>query len=318
MKRFGVWLGVLLVLSMIGVRAEDWPEFRGHGRLGVWPETGIVEQFPETGLKVVWRVPIKAGYTGPSVVDGRVFVTDFEATKWPFVEERVLALDEETGRVLWTREWQANYTGLHFPGPRATPTVDGDRVYVLGGSGVLLCLHVETGAVIWRRDFIKEYGIELAPWGTAGAPLVDGDRLIAIVGANTLSSYAPIGGESSEGGAMDEAIGKVMAFDKMTGEEIWRSLPMNTEAGYSQPIIITAGATRQLIIWHAAGLASLDPVTGTVYWEQPFEIFHGASVATPVQSRRETARDAVLERRHDARARSEDAHRPRSCGRARK
>ena len=285
MKRFGVLLAVLLLVGMTGVRAEDWPEFRGEGRVGVWKETGIVEQFPETGLKVVWRVPIKAGYTGPSVVDGRVFVTDFEVTKWPFVKERVLALDEETGRVRWTREWQANYTGLHYPGPRATPTVDGDRVYVLGGSGVLLCLDVETGAVIWQRDFIKEYGIELPPWGTAGAPLVDGDRLIAIVGANTLSSYAPIGGESSDDGATGEAIGKVMAFDKMTGKEIWRSLPMNTEAGYSQPIIITAGATRQLIIWHAAGIASLDPVTGTVYWEQPFKIFHGASVATPVQSR---------------------------------
>ena len=284
MNRFGLWLAVSLLVGMTGVQAEDWPEFRGQDRLGVWEETGIIEQFPETGLQVVWRVPIKEGYTGPSVVDGRVFVTDYEVTKWPLVEERLLALDEETGRVIWTREWEANYTGLHFPGPRATPTIDGDRAYVLGASGVLLCLNVETGDVIWRRDFIEEYGIELAPWGTAGAPLVDGDRLIAIVGANTLSSYAPIGGESDEDGETDEAIGKVMAFDKMTGKELWRSLPMNTEAGYSHPIIVTVGATRQLIIWHAAGLASLDPVTGTVYWEQPFEIFHGASVATPVQS----------------------------------
>ena len=118
----------------------------------------------------------------------------------------LLCLDETTGRVLWTREWEADYTGLSYAiGPRATPTADGDRVYALGASGILLCLRVKDGAILWKKDFVNDYGTQLPVWGMTGAPLVDGQRLIALVG-----------------GAPDA---KVVAFDKMTGKEIWRSLP---------------------------------------------------------------------------------------------
>src|SRR5579864_38344 len=111
MQTRGLWLAMLLVVGVAGIRAEDWPEFRGKDRVGVWTETGIVEKFPETGLKIVWRAPIKAGYSGASVVDGRVFITDFQMTKRPIAHERAIALDEKTGRVLWMHEWDANYKG---------------------------------------------------------------------------------------------------------------------------------------------------------------------------------------------------------------
>ncbi len=284
MKSTCIWIAAALMLGAASIRAEDWPAYRGKDQLGVWNETGIVEKFPESGLKVKWRVPIKGGYAGASVANGRVFISDFEITKAPMARERLLALDEKTGKVLWIREWQANYSGFSYHGPRATPTVDGDRVYVVGGSGTLLAVNAGTGAVLWQKDFIKEYGIEISPWGHSAAPIVDGNRLIAVVGANTISSFIPIGSDNPEGGAAKAVIGKVMAFDKMTGKEIWRALPMNTETGYSQPIIITAGKTRQLIVWHSAAVSSLDPVTGKVYWEQPFRIFHALSIATPVQS----------------------------------
>ena len=139
--------------------AEDWPEFRGEGRLWVWHETGLLQEFPADGLKARWRVPINAGYSGPSVADGRVFVTDFETTQGMRGTERALALDETTGRVLWTQEWDTDYSGISWEvGPGATPTVDGDRVYTLGRTGVLSALSVDTGELLWRKDYAAVRG----------------------------------------------------------------------------------------------------------------------------------------------------------------
>src|SRR5205823_11006782 len=126
----------MIAYTGIVLHAEDWPEIRGKGRLGVWSESGIIESFPESGLKVLWRTPIKAGFAGPAVADGRVFVLDFAETQKPRGVERALALDEKTGKVLWTQEWPVDYRGMsHGLGPRATPTVHGDRVYLAGAAG---------------------------------------------------------------------------------------------------------------------------------------------------------------------------------------
>ena len=248
--------------------ANDWPEWRGTGRVGVWAETGIVQELPAE-LKVKWRVPVNSGFSGPAVVDGRVFITDWAAdpaSRTMDGRERAIALDEETGEILWTREWPTSYRmlmGSYAIGPRATPTVDGDRLYVVGAAGDLLCLDVETGEVIWEKHYIADFDSFVPTWGVTSGPIVDGDRLIAIVGG--------------------EPGGLVMAFDKRTGAEVWRALDVVGEMGYGQPIIIEAGGARQLIVWHAAALVSLDPETGEVYWEQPWEVPQGVSVATPVK-----------------------------------
>ena len=255
----------ILKITFAPILAEDWPEWRGKGRNGIWTESGILDKFPEKGLTVVWRTPIHGGFAGPAVSGGRVFVTDFVRSVGKKGMERTLCLDEKSGKILWTCEWEVDYRGISYDtGPRATPTVDGDRVYIVGGSGRLLCLNTQTGAVIWQRDYVREYGTQMPPWGIANAPLVDGDRLIAIVGGQP------------------DAL--VMAFDKMTGKEKWRALSSEFEQGYSQPIIADAGGIRQLIIWHPAAISSLDPVTGKTYWQRPFQINLGASVATPVLS----------------------------------
>jgi outer membrane protein assembly factor BamB len=252
------------------VRVEDWPEVGGKGRLNVWRETGILETFPKDGLKVLWRTPIRSGYTGPAVANGRVFLLDWVETKRPRGTERALALDEKTGKILWTQEWTADYRGISWPnGPRATPTVDGDRVYVAGADGKLLCLDVATGAIRWQKDYVTDYGADRLKWafdwGFASAPLVDGNRLIAMVG-----------------GLPDS---KVVAFDKMTGKEIWRALSSTeTDLGVAQPKIITAGGTRQLIIWYPGAVASLEPETGKVYWEQPYKVGGSMTVVLPVQN----------------------------------
>ncbi len=258
-----------LALAVSPLLANDWTQWRGTERLGVWNETGIVEALPDE-LKISWRVPIKSGYSGPVVADGRVFVTDWEEdpeSRTMDGTERAVALDERTGEVLWATEWPTTYRMLmvsYAIGPRATPTVDDDRLYVVGASGTLLCLEVETGEVVWKKDYRTDYDSFIATWGTASSPIVDGNRLITVVGG------VP--------GAL------VVAFDKHTGEEIWRAVDVVGEMGYGQPLIIEAGGAQQLIVWHAAALVSLNPETGDVYWEEPWEVGAGMSVATPVQS----------------------------------
>ena len=262
-----IW--VVGTLATAPVRAEDWPQWRGAERLGVWLEDGIVDDLPDE-LQVAWRTPIRSGYSGPAVADGRVFISDWQETPGSRTldgTERALALDERTGEILWTHEWPTTYRMLSVSyaiGPRATPTVDGDRVYVVGATGRLFCFEVATGEVIWSTDYVTEYDTSIPVWGTASAPLVDGNRLITIVGG--------------------EPDALVVAFDKRTGAELWRALPVTSEMGYAQPVIYEAGGARQLIVWHPTALTSLDPETGAVYWDQPWDASMGLTVATPVRS----------------------------------
>ncbi|MBM41534.1 MAG: pyrrolo-quinoline quinone [Acidobacteria bacterium] len=264
-RRRRSWILTLLVVAGAAtLSAEDWPEFRGEGRLGVWRETGILERFPEGGLEVRWRTPLHHGYSGPAVADGRVFVIDFERGRGLEGIERLLALDENTGEILWETSWEANYAGVSWDeGPRATPTVDGDRVYAVGASGIMTAASVDTGEVLWRTRFQEDWGSEIPQWGFAGSPILDGERVITQVG-----------------GTPDA---KVVAFHRETGDEVWRALSsVEAGAGVAQPTIIDAGGVRQLIIWHPLAVSALNPETGEVYWEQPFEVDYNMTVATPV------------------------------------
>jgi outer membrane protein assembly factor BamB len=257
----------LAALCIHQARGADWPEWRGSGRRGVWQEDGILERFPESGLKIRWRTPVRAGFSGPAVAGGRVFITDFIPDKANKGTERVLCLDEKTGRVLWKQQWAEDYTGLSLTyaiGPRATPTVDGERVYVLGAMGALVCLNVKDGSVLWRRHYVNDFRASVPVWGMAGAPLVDGALVVCLAGG--------------------EPNAKAIALDKMTGEEKWRALAADSEPGYSQPLMINGGKQRQVIIWHTMAVSSLDPATGKVLWEEPFRIHMNLPVATPVES----------------------------------
>ena len=245
--------------------AEDWPEWRGAGRGGIWTEDGIVESFPEQGLSYTWRVPIAEGYAGPSVAAGRVFVSDFVRESGLRGTERALCLDETSGEVLWKREWPVDYSGTQpkwASGPRATPTVDDDRVYFIGGMGMLWALEAKTGKPLWKHDLVAEFEAEVPAWGVASAPLVVGDLLVTLVG-----------GADGAG---------VVAFDKRTGKERWRAVPETGDPGYAPPLIVEAGGVRQLIVWHPKAVYALEPPTGKVLWKQPHEVGMAMTVATPV------------------------------------
>ena len=231
-KSFVSLCAVLWALSVLSgtMFAADWPQWRGVDRLAEWRETGIVEELPEQ-LLVRWRTPIRSGYSGPAVADGRIFITDWvEDTGSRTLDgtERLIALDEESGFVLWTYEWKTSYRMLQVSyavGPRATPTVDGDRVYVVGATGRLFCFNVETGRMLWEKDYVADYGTSVPVWGIVSAPLVDGERLITVVGG--------------------EPDALVVAFDKRSGEELWRAIEVEAEMGYAQPVIYEAGGVRQ-------------------------------------------------------------------------
>ena len=186
----GLVSSVLLTTSLT---ADDWPEWRGQGRLGVWNESDIIERFPPQGLKVTWRTPVRAGFAGPAVANGRVFVLDYQETLGSRTmdgTERLLCLNENSGEVLWTYEWPTTYRnilGSFATGPRATPTVAGDQVFVMGAGGILLALNTTTGTIAWQVDTVADYDATVPVYGTSSAPLATGNLVIAMVGGQPLS-----------------------------------------------------------------------------------------------------------------------------------
>ena len=267
----------MVVLASIAsqIRADDWPQWGGPRRDNVWRETGILKKLPSE-MKAKWRTPINMGYAGPAVAGGKVFVTDrtlgegSENPVNPFSKspvtgsERVLCLDADTGKELWKHEYPCTYTVSYPNGPRATPTVDGDRVYTLGTMGDFFCLNAADGKVIWSKNFLKEFRGTLNTWGFSSAPLIDGDNVICIAGGR------------------DGAC--VVAFDKLKGDVRWKSMDAK-DFGYCPPIIIEAGGTRQLIIWTPEEVASLNPKDGDVYWKEEFPLKAGLAIPTPIHDK---------------------------------
>ena len=267
-------LPTFLLILCASVRADDWPQWLGPNRDGVWHETGIVQKFPEGGPKIRWRVPIGGGYSGPIVVGDRVYVTDRILEKNarnpdnPFARgsipgsERIVCLNDADGSVRWVHEYPCAYTMSYAAGPRATPVVRDGRLYSIGGEGDVRCINTDNGELIWKAKLGDPAGGSTPMWGYAGSPLLDSDRLICMADGKTAV---------------------VVALDAKTGQQRWQALNAK-EPGYSSPIICQAGGTRQLIVWHPEALVSLDPETGKTFWSQPFTSKAGMSVATPLVS----------------------------------
>ena len=269
MRQF--WRFTLLAAGALLIQADDWPQWLGPKRDGVWRESGIIEKFREAGPKIRWRVPIGAGYSGPAVAQGRVFVTDrkmkpgVKGQADPFDRgrlegtERIVCLNNDDGKVLWSHEYDCPYTISYAAGPRATPVVDGGKVYTLGAEGNLFCLDVETGKEVWSLDLNEKYSIPTPLWGFSAHPLIDGNKLICLVGGKGTTA---------------------VAFDKNTGRELWRALSAK-EPGYAPPMIYNIQGKRQVLVWHPESINSLNPDTGELNWTQPFSVQNALSVSTP-------------------------------------
>ena len=246
-------------LALPAAHADDWPQWRGLNRDGVWHETGIIDAFSGPQIEHVWRAEVSPGYSGPTVADGRVYLTDRIAE--PNEMERVLCFDAKTGSRLWTHEYECKYRVGYPDGPRAAVTIADGRVYALGTMGHLTCLDAKTGEVLWEKSPGKDYKLKPAIWGSTSAPLVEGDLVIVQIGATP--------------GAC------IMAWDKETGAERWRAL--DDRVSYSAPIVIEQAGQRVLICWTGDHIAALDPKTGKVHWklETPPEKAV-INIATPV------------------------------------
>jgi outer membrane protein assembly factor BamB len=157
-----------LLVALLDARADDWPQWLGPRRDGVWRESGILQKLPEAGLKIRWRAKVGLGYSGPVISEGRVFVTDRQPK--PEEVERVLCFAEETGQPLWSYAYPCNYRGIGYrSGPRAAPTVHQGKVYSLGATSNLCCLDAATGKVVWRKDLAREYAARPPRWGMSAA-----------------------------------------------------------------------------------------------------------------------------------------------------
>lgn len=253
------FFGMLAAILVSTAHAEDWPQWGGMQRDLVWREGGLVDALPAGELPRKWSAPIGSGYTGPAVADGRVYVADRLADE---NLERLLCFNAADGTPIWTHSYEAEYGRMGYPlGPRATPTVDGERVYHLGAVGHLKCLDVASGDVVWEKNLGTDFGMKLPSWGMAAPPLVDGDQLIILAGGAN--------------GAL------VVSFDKRTGKELWRSLD-DEGVGYCPPVIFEYGGKRQLIVWHPTAVSAIDPeAQGKLLWEVPFEVGAGMTISTP-------------------------------------
>ena len=263
---------IFLCVASSLVKGEDWPGWMGPSRDNQWNPQTVPSSFPDGGLKALWSTKIAGGYSGPAVVSNRVYVTDMVTRADAKVDnfgrkafdgtERVLCIDDASGKVLWTHEYPVTYAISYPAGPRCTPIVDGDKLYTLGAEGDLFCFEAATGKVVWSKNLKSIYKTESPLWGYAAHPLIDGENLITLAG-----------GEGSQ----------AVALNKKTGQEVWR-FGTAKETGYSPPTIIQAGGVRQLILVNPEAVNSVNPESGELYWSVPYLADNGSIIMSPVRS----------------------------------
>jgi outer membrane protein assembly factor BamB len=267
-KRCSLVLSLLFVLPM-ALPAEDaskplsgvWPQWRGPKRDGVSTEKGLLQQWPKSGPRLIWNsrqvnsgTGVGTGYSSVSVADGRIFTLGDRKR-----ECLVIALDEDTGKELWATA----IAPAQGDGPRCTPTVDDDRVYVLGREGELVCLGAQKGEIRWRKDFKRDFnGQMMSGWDYSESPLIDGDKLICTPGG-------------------DEAA--LVAVNKHTGELLWKApVPKAGGAGYASPVVAEVNGIRQYITLLGRGIVGVGANDGRLLWRYA-KIANGtANIPTPI------------------------------------
>ncbi|HEY0006570.1 MAG TPA: PQQ-binding-like beta-propeller repeat protein [Pyrinomonadaceae bacterium] len=248
---------MLIILSVVAVAQSggDWPQWRGPNRDGVSKETGLLKQWPTDGPPLVWKAAgAGRGYSSLSISNGRLFTMGLRGDR-----EYVVAFDISTGKEVWATAHGSAYRDSRGDGPRGTPTVEGERLYALGGNGDLSCLESKTGRVVWSMNILQKFGGSNINWGISESPLVLGDKVLVNAGGPNAS---------------------IVALNKKDGSLIWKS--QSDKPGYSSAIPMEVGGTTQVIFFTARRALGLDARDGRLLWEYPRAANDVANVATPV------------------------------------
>jgi outer membrane protein assembly factor BamB len=259
---------ILFIASVIVVGAvtldgqsasTDWPQWRGPDRTGVSKETGLLAQWPRSGPPLVWSAAmLGAGYGSVAVQGDRVYVQGMRNR-----QSVVTTLNRVDGKVLWTRTLGAALEESRGPGPRSTPTLDGDRLYVLTENGDLACLRAADGTVVWQKNILKEFGGRNISWLISESPLVDSNVVVVTPGGR--------------GAGM-------VALDKMTGKTVWVSKDLSDDAGYASPIVADVGGVRTIMTFTADAGVGVRASDGKLMWRNTSAANGTANIATPVYS----------------------------------
>jgi len=220
----------LLLLFSLGslalTLAADWPQWRGPQRDGISKETGLLQQWPKEGPKLVWQVKdIGFGYSTPAVVGDHLYLLSNKGSSDEFVQ----ALSVKDGKQVWsTRLGKVGPNrGPQYPGSRSTPTVERDVLYALGSDGDLACVETAKGKVRWRKNLRSDFGGQPGAWAYSESPLIDGDVLVCTPGGSTAT---------------------MVALNKKNGEVLWKSpFSDGDQAGYASAIVVEAAGVKQYV-----------------------------------------------------------------------
>jgi outer membrane protein assembly factor BamB len=253
-----VRISLAILLLTACAAAEDWPQFLGPARNGVYSGNDLAAKWVPSGPAVVWKKDVGQGFSSPVVSQGRMILFHRIGDK-----ETIEALDENTGRAIWKFDYPTHYRDdFGFDeGPRATPSVAAGRIYTFGAEGMLHCLDFATGKKIWSVDTQRQFQVAKGFFGAGGAPLIDGDRVLMNVGG---------------------ASAGLAAFDAATGKTLWTATAQ--QASYSSPVLATIQGSKHALFLTRAGFVDVDPATGKVRYELPWRARMQASVnaATPI------------------------------------
>ena len=218
---------------------DDFSEWRGPNRQGIYKETGLLKSWPENGPELLWSVEgLGAGHSNVCIGQNRLFINGMPDTLG------VLYSFDLDGNLLWEKvygtEWHINYTGS-----RSTPVIAGDLVYLESGMGVVYCIDAITGDIIWEVDLLHTFDAENIQWGLTETLLIDGDNIICTPG-----------GEEHN----------VVALNRLTGETVWTSAGYAEQSAYCSPVLVEHNDTRLVVTMTANSIIGLDAGTGELYW----------------------------------------------------